>query len=219
MDDEGTVVRRLESRNGVGPSVLKLSRALDHEHEVRFVLRLQAQRVLERADDVLSLDRHVLVRRRVANARLEPEGVRKPVLGDLRQGDGEIRSQDGPARFRRRAAVVDERPEQTAALQLGDRWGGIDLRGIRGRERLGDPDAQRAAARSLVGLPRLLIAPTAAGKKGRKDNRRNSRPEPHSIEAYAVSGRVSTWRGFREEEADDGIRTHDLLHGKQTLAN
>ena len=41
MDYERTVVRRLESRDGVCLSALKLPRALDHEHEVRLGPRTQ----------------------------------------------------------------------------------------------------------------------------------------------------------------------------------
>ncbi len=196
---------------------------------------------------------------------------------------GEIRSQDAPALFGRRAAVVDERPEKTAALKLGNRGVEVDLRGIDRGERAHQlipmrsvpPRGAWSALRACSSPPPLQAAtstanPIAANPAGTRIAS-GIRPFHQSVNVYAratkrrdrltglhlkVYHRASEWAPMglptprpaalrrpptavwrrvlgthlglmlsikRNKNprftgvlgADDGIRTHDLLHGKE----
>jgi hypothetical protein len=134
VDDESAVVRRLEARHTARLSGLELPGPLDGHEHARNEGRGDPQRVLDSADDVLRLDRDSLERRRITKSRLEPEGEREAVAGDLWQRDGEIGPEHGAAVLGRAAAVAHERAQQTAAVELGHRGRELDLRRVDGRQ-------------------------------------------------------------------------------------
>ena len=118
MDDQGPVVGCLQTRHPPCLSTAELLRPFDFDQRAR---RADTERVLDRADDVLCLDRHTLVRRGIPKARLEAERVSQTVVRDLWQRSRQIRTQNGSSFLGRPGAVVEKRPRQTAAEQFRHR--------------------------------------------------------------------------------------------------